>query len=180
MLDASRRMKRIIVQVLEFTRARLGGGFALDRAPTDLGDVCRRIFGELELSSGRGFDVSERGDISGAWDAELLGEVFSNILGNAVQHAAPGTKVDVILERVGEVVTATIANAGPTIPPDLLDSIFEPFRRGSAESTRAAGNLGLGLYIANEIVRSHGGWIDVRSADGRTAFTVTLPCAPPH
>src|SRR6185503_9170506 len=174
-LGASRRMKRIIVQLLEFTRAHLGGGFVLDRAPTDLGDVCRRICDELRLATGRQIDVVEEGEISGLWDAELLGEVFSNIVGNAVQHAAPGTTIEVELTRDGDSARATVANAGHPIAPELLGSLFEPFRRGSADSERDVGHLGLGLYIANEVVRAHGGRIDVVSAEGRTAFTMTLP-----
>jgi signal transduction histidine kinase len=179
-LDSSRRMKHIIVQVLEFTRAHLGGGFELDRARTDLGDVAHRIAAELRMVVACSIDVEEVGDVSGLWDAELLGEVLSNLAGNAVQHAAPGTRVTVLLVERGERVFASITNHGETIPRALRDRLFDPFRRTEGKTQRAAGNLGLGLYIASEIVRAHAGRIDVVSEDGVTTFTVVLPRELPH
>jgi signal transduction histidine kinase len=180
-LDSSRRMKHIIVQVLEFTRARLGGGFELDCSRTDLGDVVRRIAAELRMASGCSIDVDEVGDVSGSWDAELLGEVLSNLVGNAVQHAMPGTPVEVMLVERGAWVFASITNHGETIPPELRHSLFDPFRRAEGKTQRASGNLGLGLYIASEIVHAHTGRIDVVSEDGVTTFTVVLPReTPPH
>ncbi len=175
-LDAGHRMKRIIVQLLEFTRARLGGGFVLDRTRTDLGDVCRRITAELRLASGRDIHLDEIGDVSGVWDAELLGEVFSNIIGNAVEYGERHASIQITLAEQGPSVIAAVTNRGPTIPADVLSHLFDPFRRADdGETARAAGNLGLGLYIASEIVNAHGGAISVRSAQGDTTFTIVLP-----
>jgi len=175
--DASGRMKRIIIKLLEFTRARLGGGFVLDRTRADLGDVVRRIAAELRLATGCEIAVNETGDVTGLWDGELLGEVLSNIAGNAVQHATPGTRVDIELAERGASVSVSVTNAGVTIPPEIRDALFDPFRRAEVEY-RAAGNLGLGLYIASEIVHAHGGRIDVVSEKGKTTFTVVLPREP--
>lgn len=179
-VDSSRRMKRIIVQVLEFTRAHLGGGFALDRARTHLGDVARRIADELRFGAACDIDVDESGDVTGVWDGELLGEVLSNVAGNAVEHASPGTRVEVRIFERGTWVVATITNQGETIPEELMKRIFDPFRRAEGQTPqRSAGNLGLGLYIASEIVRAHDGRIEVASENGTTTFTIFLPREPP-
>ena len=179
-LDSSRRMHRIIMQVLEFTRARMGGGFVLERTFTDLGAVARRIAGELHLATGCKIEVAELGDVRGSWDGELLGEALSNVAGNAVEHATPGTHVDIRVAGRGAWVFTSITNRGETIPVELRAHIFDPFRGAEVDaSRRATGSLGLGLYIASEIVRAHAGRIDFESERGETTFTVVLPREPP-
>jgi signal transduction histidine kinase len=172
-LDSSRRMKRIIVQVLEFTRARLGGGFALDRAPCDLGDIARRIVAELALASHLPIELRVAGDVAGTWDGDLLGEALSNIVGNAVEHADRTSKVLVDVREQKEGVSAAVTNDGTPIPGDMLEQIFEPFRQGGNDG-RPAGSLGLGLYVAREIISAHGGQISVRTGR-KTTFTIALP-----
>jgi signal transduction histidine kinase len=172
-LDSSRRMKRIIVQVLEFTRARLGGGFALDRGPCDLGDIARRIIAELALASRLPIELRVAGNVAGTWDGDLLGEALSNVVGNAVEHAHAASKVIVDVRESEDGVSADVMNEGMPIPANLLEQIFEPFRKGEPEG-RPAGNLGLGLYVAREIVSAHGGHITVRTGT-RTTFTIALP-----
>jgi signal transduction histidine kinase len=172
--SSGQRMERMIAQLLEFTRARLGGGFTLALAATDVGDVCRNIAEELRISSAAEVEVTVEGNVVGAWDADRLSAVVSNIAGNAIDHAAPGTPVVIGARADGESVVVTFANRGPTIPPDVLPVIFQAFRR-TRDSVRRKEHLGLGLYISWEIVRAHGGTLDVSSADHLTTFTVRLP-----
>ena len=103
-----------------------------------------------------------------------MAEALSNITGNAIEHAAPGTPVVVRAHAEGGEVVVEISNRGSEIPADLLPIIFEPFQRGKGEKS-AAGNLGLGLYIAKQIVLAGGGTLDARSADGTTTFVMRLP-----
>ncbi|HEY6556288.1 MAG TPA: HAMP domain-containing sensor histidine kinase [Polyangiaceae bacterium] len=167
------RVLRILSQLVEFTRARLGGGFELKLTPTDLGAVCREIAEELRISTAAEIRETHEGDLRGFWDFDRLTEVISNIAGNAVSHAAPGTPILIHVYDDGDTVGAEITNQGKCIPPDLLPVIFEPFRGSNA--TERVGHLGLGLYIADQIALSHGGSIAVRSAGGVTTFTLRLP-----
>lgn len=174
-LQSVERMSRIISQLLDLTRARLGGGFPLEPKPTDLRVVCRIVAEELEPA----VQLEVEGDVSGAWDPDRLAEALSNIAGNAVEHAARGTPVVVRAYPEGAEVVIEVINQGDPIPAGLLPFIFEPFRRGRQREKSPAGNLGLGLYIAKQIVLSSGGTLDARSAGGTTTFVMRLPRVAP-
>ncbi len=103
-----------------------------------------------------------------------MAEALSNIAGNGIEHALPGTPVVVRAHSEGEGVVVEISNRGEAIPAELRPLIFEPFHRGKTDKA-AAGNLGLGLYIAKQIVVASGGTLDVRSGDGTTTFRMRLP-----
>jgi signal transduction histidine kinase len=179
-VSSGQRMSRMIDQLVAFTRARLAGGFVLERAPSNLGDICRDIADELRINSPTEILQTTEGDLGGNWDAVRLAEVVSNIASNAVDHAAPGTPVVIRAREDGETVIAEITNQGASIPPDKLPVIFKPFRRAAEGNADAKPrHLGLGLYIACEIVTAHGGQLDVRSSDGSTTFTIRLPRACP-
>lgn len=108
-------------------------------------------------------------------DPDKLARVFQNILKNAAAYSTPGTAVTVRAEETEDMVRISFENLGKTIPPHKLASVFEKFYRlDDARSTRKGG-AGLGLAIAREIVRLHGGNIFAESEDGRTVFTVELP-----
>lgn len=174
-VSSGHRMARMITQILDFTRARLGGGFELRLAPSDLGAVCHDVAEELRIERSVEIQQTVAGDLAGTWDADRLAEVISNLAGNAVDHAAPGSTVviDARAER-GDVV-AEVTNEGACIPAELIASLFEPFRRAEPDAAATNGHLGLGLYISCEIVRAHGGALRVRSSDGSTTFTMRLP-----
>jgi signal transduction histidine kinase len=167
----SQRMSRMITQLLDLTRARLGGGLPIERKPTDLRDVCRDVADEFDQS----IQVAIEGDVTGNWDQDRLVEVVSNLVGNAIEYAAPGTAVVAKARADGDEVVIEICNQGDSIPPEVLPFIFEPFRRVRPREKSATGNLGLGLYIADQIVRSHGGTLTARCADGTTTFVIRLP-----
>jgi len=172
-LSSGRRMNSMIRQVLEFTRVRLGGAFPLDLEEADLGVLCEQIAAELRLGMTAKIDTSVTGRVSGTWDVNRLGEAISNVAGNAVDYATPGTTVTIDVIEIGADVVVAIRNHGPSIPEDLIPILFDPFQRG--RDLRKSGHLGLGLYIAHEIARSHGGTLAASSMDGVTTFTMRLP-----
>lgn len=172
--SSAERMRRMIEQLLDLTRARMAGGLALDPAPLDLAALAQRVVEEAEAAHRRRIELQVSGDARGAWDASLLEQLLGNLAGNACQHGTPGTPVRVRVEGRPDVVRVEVRNDG-VIPAELLPAIFDPFRRGARAGSRRTG-LGLGLFIAHEIARAHGGAIRVESSDADgTCFTVELP-----
>jgi two-component system, sensor histidine kinase and response regulator len=176
-LSSGQRMSRMIEDMLDMARARLAGGIPLKREAAELGALVDRVVGEIQAAyPERRVEIHKTGDLNGNWDGERLAQVVSNLLGNALQHGADGSAVQVNVDgtRTGAVVV-TVSNAG-TIPPDLLPQLFDPFRGAQRQTGRAEG-LGLGLYIVQQIVEAHGGRVEVQSGggDNRTTFTVSIP-----
>ncbi len=174
-ITSGHRMSRMIAQLVAFTRARMGGVFAVTPGPVDLGDVCGTIAEEARVTSAREILLTAEGELAGTWDFDLLAEAISNIVGNAIDHAARNTPITIRCHSEGEDARVDITNLGPVIPPELLPRIFEAYRRADGDGVARAGHLGLGLYIACEILRAHQGGITVRSSDGSTTFTLRLP-----
>jgi two-component system OmpR family sensor kinase len=110
-------------------------------------------------------------------DEHRLRQVLANLLTNARVHTPAGTHVQVGVRREGDDVVVRVADDGPGIPPDLRERLFERFTRGDASRSHASGSTGLGLAIANAVVRAHGGTLTCTSQPGRTVFTVALPAA---
>jgi signal transduction histidine kinase len=175
-MNSAQRMERMIGDLLDLTRARLGGSMPLKRRSADLRQVCEETM--IEIRAGRPNTVvrfQASGDLRGEWDVDRLAQVVSNLVGNAIQHGS-GTPVTVTVQEQGDAVTLAVHNGGPPIPPEVLPFVFEPLARGRAED--ASRGIGLGLFIARTIVSAHGGHIQVSSStDAGTTFTVVLPKA---
>ncbi|WP_163990425.1 PAS domain-containing sensor histidine kinase [Pyxidicoccus caerfyrddinensis] len=175
------RMARLVKQLLDFTRARMAGGIPLRPREVSLEEVCRRIISELEPAHPqRGVCLEVQGDSQGIWDEERLGQVLSNLVGNALQHSPEGTQVRVRLAAAdAHFQRLEVHNGGPPIPDSLRPRLFAPFHRAAPEPGQPKPQhhgLGLGLYIVSQIVTAHGGWVDVASSsDAGTCFSVTLP-----
>lgn len=172
--SSTRRMARIIDDLFDLARARLGGGIPIVTAPTDLAIIVRRIVSELEAANaGRTITLSQQGEASGIWDADRLAQVASNLLGNAIRHGKNGTFVTATLHGDEEWVEFAVHNEG-SIAPDVQDHLFDPFRTGVDRPN--ADGLGLGLFIVNQIVTAHGGSVHVSSSEAEgTTFRVKLP-----
>jgi signal transduction histidine kinase len=173
-MNSAQRMERMIGDLLDVTRVRLGGSVPLKRRPADLQQVCEEAM--IEIRAGQPEAVVRfraSGDLRGDWDPDRLAQVVSNLIGNAIQHGG-GTPVTLSGYEEGDSVTLAVHNGGPLIPPEVLPFVFEPLARGQPDS--AGHSIGLGLFIARAIVSAHGGHIRVTSStDAGTTFTVTLP-----
>jgi PAS domain S-box-containing protein len=177
-ISSCTRMKRLIDQILDFARVRYGGGIVVDRQRTNLHDICRDVMSDIELQGKADrirFELEGPGH--GSWDRDRLFQVVQNLVQNALRYAPAETQVHLKVSPNGPGVTnLCIHNEGAPIPADALPFIFDPFRRATAEGGNAG--LGLGLYIAQQIVIAHGGDMTVESEAGKgTTFRVTLPGA---
>jgi signal transduction histidine kinase len=177
---SARRMARMIDQILDFTRIRLGKGLPLAPRTIDLVEVCRLATDELEGETAEPrVKIEASGDVAGCWDADRLAQLVSNLVANALSHGRPGTPVSILIDGHDACeVVLQVANAG-SVPPAVLPALFEPFAASSAGGREASHGLGLGLHISRQIATTHGGSIDVASAEERTRFTVRLPRTPP-
>jgi signal transduction histidine kinase len=172
-------MGRMIGDLLDYTRTRLGAGMPVEPARIDLGTLCHELFNEFRTAHPeREIRYRSKGDLIGYWDVDRLRQAVSNLIGNAVQHGADPIELRLSGDGPDDLVVV-VHNGGPPIPPGELPKIFDPLVRGSSAGhpkKNRPGSIGLGLYIAREIARSHGGSIDVTStAQAGTAFTVRLP-----
>jgi PAS domain S-box-containing protein len=176
-LRSAKRMGRMISQILDFTRVRLGGGFQIEPTPTDLAQICEEVIQECsQAHPERQIAFSRSNDATGLWDHDRLCEVASNLVGNALQHGLRQSPVEVSVAMTGDEAILRVRNDGPPIHPELLPFVFDPFRRARPNAEEAKpDSLGLGLYITKAIVESHGGTIAVESSEQGTAFSVHLP-----
>ena len=177
-LNSANRMGRMIDQILDFTRIRLGQGLPLHRQRVDLGEVCRLVIDEFEGGTRAQVSVDIRGGVVGVWDADRLSQMVSNLLGNAIEHgkAAPvrirvdGSDKDSVLLEVN--------NRG-SVPAEVVPLIFEPFRSSKDKKREGSSGLGLGLFITQQIVWAHVGSIELDSSEAKgTSFVVRLPRNP--
>ena len=177
-LASGRHMGRLIEDMLDLARARLAGGIVVKREPGDIKPLVERVVRECQAAwPGRPIETVYDGDFAGSWDSERIAQVVSNLAGNALKHGDPIAPVRVQLDgtRQDEVIMS-VANRG-TIPAELVAHLFDPFRGGQRPAGRSEG-LGLGLYIVYQVVKAHGGGVDVATGDERTVFRVALPRQP--
>jgi signal transduction histidine kinase len=170
------RMARMIDQLLDFTRMRLGG-LRLQRGPVSLAEICQDVVDELRgVHGAHRVDLSCRGDAIGAWDPDRLSQLVSNLVANALTHGRQQSAVQVAVDGTdADEVVVEVHNDG-TIPSALLPSIFEPMHAGAGPRGERSSGLGLGLFIVQHIARAHGGVVEVASSDERgTTFRVALP-----
>jgi signal transduction histidine kinase len=179
--NSAARMSAIIRDLLDFGRTRRGVGISIHCDQTNLGEVAQRALLEFEEAEhGKQVVLELSGDVSLYADAGRLAQVISNLVGNALQHGQ-GTTVRISVDGQEREVALVVHNDGPPIPPAVLPHIFEPFQRGHAHDLKGekSGSIGLGLFIVREVVKSHGGSVEVRSDETGTDFTVRLPRGAP-
>lgn len=167
----ARRLDRLVRDLLVMSG--LEAGLAGERAPEDLaavlGTVLQALGGRL---AGHHLEVDVEADLPPVLGDELqLGQVFTNLLENALEWTPAGGRITIGARRTGEEVEAWVENSGPDIAPTQLESIFDTFWTGRP------GGTGLGLAICRRIVEAHGGHIRAGNRRGGPRFTVTLPIA---
>ncbi|WP_224247718.1 GAF domain-containing protein [Hyalangium gracile] len=171
------RATRLIRDFLDFTQTRLGSGLPLKRRPMDLHDITRHVVDEVLLAHPeRQVQVETRGEGHGEWDPDRIAQVLTNLVGNALAYSPPGTPVRVRTDTASSPALLEVHNEGTPISPEMLPRLFEPLTRGEPTTGQHSRSIGLGLYIVREIVRGHGGTVDVVSTpQAGTTFTVHLP-----
>lgn len=170
-------MKGLVDNVMDFARARLGSGLDLEiEADEPLEPVLSQVVNELRtVDSDREIQTDFRLEQNVAGDCGRIAQLFSNLLGNAITHGAPGTPIKVGATTDGSHFELWVENAGAPIPAEAMATLFQPFFRGEARSSRQG--LGLGLYIAHEIARAHGGTLKAQSDETGARFTFRMPLA---
>jgi len=178
-VSSGERMGRMIDQLLDFTRARLGEGIPLDRATVDLTQLARDAVEEGKIASPASvLRLTARGETVGTWDRDRVCQILSNLIGNALQHGEPAGAIEVVIDGShGDRVMLSVQNQG-AIPAHLMPVIFNPFR-GTLQKRGKSKGLGLGLYVARQIALAHGGELEAESTTKGTVFKLQLPRSSP-
>jgi PAS domain S-box-containing protein len=173
-LASAERMARMISQLLDLTRVRLGEGIELSPVPADMGGIVAQALAETVRGKER-FRVQTTGDLKGTWDVDRLLQVLSNLACNAIEHSPPDTPIEVRVDGSrSEAIEVSVHNLGSPVPLELRDVMFEPFRK--KRTGRGSPGLGLGLFITKQFVVAHGGTISFETRDDAgTIFRVRLP-----
>jgi signal transduction histidine kinase len=175
MLNSVKRMAGLIDNVLDFARGRLGGGLTLHRdAAESVQPSLTQVVDELQSAWPDRiieFEAALTAPIN--CDIGRIGQLLSNLVSNALTHGAPNTPVRVTATTRSGVFELQVNNQGEMIPPALIEKLFQPFVRADAQRNKQG--LGLGLYIANEIARAHGGTLGATSTPETTTFTFRMP-----
>jgi two-component system sensor histidine kinase SenX3 len=174
------RLGQLVKEIVDLSRLQVADALHEPR----LVDISAAVHEALERSrvvaEARQIELAEASepDQKVFGDEELLVTAVRNLVGNAVAHSEPGTKVAVGVRRSGDMVEISVADQGHGIPEVELDRIFERFYRVDSARSRSTGGTGLGLAIVKHICANHGGDVSVWSREGRgSTFTIRLPAA---
>ncbi|MGB9110247.1 MAG: sensor histidine kinase, partial [Telluria sp.] len=167
MFNSGQRMNKLIADLIDFTRTHLGAGIPIKTKRMNLTEVCMNVVDEMRTSHPERiieFNSFSREDLFG--DDNRLAQVLSNLIGNALQYGAPDQPIGVRMASTAQDVTVSVNNKGPVIPPNKLGTVFDPLVRlatkDNANDVRET-SLGIGMFIAREIVGAHKGSIGVES-----------------
>ncbi len=185
-LDIAIRIKRsastmneMIEDLLEYAGGQLGRKIPVNLIISNMGSICQTALDEVQSSYPNAvFNFEVTGNLDGYFDPARFQQVLSNLLNNAAKYNRLGTPVTLCARSEPETIIVEVKNFGRPIPSESLQIIFNPLVQLSAKGTHShpSTSLGLGLFIAREIVEGHNGTIEVNSSetDG-TIFTVRLP-----
>lgn len=169
-----KRMQSLIDMTMDFARTRLGGGITLDRRSALLEPTIRHVVEELRVSfPSRKLETEISLPEAVNCDAQRIAQLLSNLVANALTHGAEDGTVGIRAVLDGNDFVLSVSNPGEPIPPQALERLFQPFTREDFRPSQQG--LGLGLYIAFEIARRHGGRLEVTSTAAETRFTFLMP-----
>ncbi|MCP3105297.1 ATP-binding protein [Myxococcus sp. K15C18031901] len=176
------RMGRMITDILDFARSKLGQGIPISPQVMNMAEVCQAALEELQVAyPHRKLSFDAVGDTTGDWDPDRVSQVLGNLVTNALHHGDADSPVRTTVRGEVKDVVLEVHNHGEPIPDELMPRIFDPFKTPSTLSTSTAPyklqrSLGLGLYIVHQIARAHGGHVEVESnAREGTCFRVYWP-----
>jgi signal transduction histidine kinase len=180
LINSGSRMRGLLDDLVEFNRLKLGVGMQISPTRCDLATVFAAELQQLRAAHPDcRLELKVTGDVSGAFDSRRVQRLLDNLVVNAIKYGARNAPVRVILTGQGSDVRfdVTNANGGDAIDSSTLEELFDPLKRGagSASTAHNDGSVGLGLYIAREVVKAHGGDIAARSDSKETVFSVRLP-----
>lgn len=168
------RMAGLIDNVMDFTRARLGGGLHLTLTDAPLEPVIAHIVSEFQgINPGRVIVAAVQVPGTVRIDAGRMAQLLSNLLGNALSYGAPDEPIEVTAKRTETGFAVSVRNKGAPISDKVKPLLFTAFQRGDVRPEQQG--LGLGLYISSEIARAHGGSLSVTSTQDETVFTAEFP-----
>jgi signal transduction histidine kinase len=178
--NSGQRMSKLIGDLIDFTRTHLGSGIPIKPKRMNLAEVCMNVVEELRTSHPEriiDFSTFAREDVFA--DDDRLAQVLSNLIGNALQYGARHEPIGVSISSTEQEVSVAVNNKGPVIPAAKLGSVFDPLVRLAAtenlDDVRET-SLGIGMFIAREIVSAHNGSIAVESNEREgTTFRITVP-----
>lgn len=168
------RMAALVDNIMDFARGRLGGGLTIKRDATQpLTPVLEQVITELKsvwpnVTIEASIDIAEPVDC----DRSRMGQLFSNLLGNAITYGDQEKPICVSARTIDGAFELSVANHGAPISDKAMDSLFEPYTRGDRPSEHG---LGLGLYIASQIAKAHGGTLKASSNKEETSFVLAIP-----
>ncbi|KNE25478.1 MULTISPECIES: ATP-binding protein [Achromobacter] len=173
---SSGRMQRLISQVLDLSRLQGGMGLGIEKRPCSLSDLINGLIEEKRQAyPGLRIEPDVAPDLTLMADTDRIAQVLTNLMSNARQHGAPRQPILVQAHERGDDIELRVINHGAPIAPEVLAHLFSPFKPESLGQSRNRNGLGLGLYIAEQVVRGHDGEISVACRDGLVIFTVRLP-----
>jgi signal transduction histidine kinase len=177
--NSGARMKSLLDDLLDYNRTTLAVGLHVAPAWIDLAEAAETEVQQLRAAHpDHTILLTISGDTCGEWDRHRMQQLLANLVTNAIKYG-DSAPVRVHIEGEDAGVRLEVRNRGPEISQAELQRIFEPLERGSTAYARPEStSLGLGLYIAREIVRSHEGRIEASHADGETVFATFLPRHP--
>ena len=169
-------MSRLIRDLLEYTRTRLGKTIPINAAPANVEAIVHSAVGEVGAGyPQRSFRVETGKDLVADVDSPRLQQAITNLLGNALQHGRQGSIIEIIARKDGDAVAIEVSNEGNAIPPEALQAMFDPTLQAAGAARPGTSGLRLGLFIAREIAQGHGGSIGAKSSDRRTTFAIRIP-----
>jgi signal transduction histidine kinase len=173
-------MNAMVNDLLEYARSQLSGEMPITRRHVDVRELCQAAINDVSSAHPDcPFRLSASGNLLGNFDGMRLHQVLSNLLNNAAQYRGKEHPVSISVDGKADKLVIEVQNFGPVIPPDSLRAVFDPLVQlpvDEQQSGRPTTSMGLGLFIASEITRAHGGSISVRSDEpSGTVFRVQLP-----
>lgn len=181
------QMKALLDDLVEYAKFRLSPGFVIENRELHLGEFAHNLLGEVAVTrNDRPIELKLDGDLQGVWDAQRLHQALSNLIFNALKYGYAHEPIIVSVDGTSTTeVTIAVENSGKPIAQKALATLFDPLVRGGAEDTDPTpsgpigANMGLGLYVVQEITKAHGGTVEVISNDSFTRFLMRLPRHPP-